>query len=92
MPTVIITLLSSILGPQWIFKVGAIAAALVALVIGYGIWHHKVYMEGYNAYKALIIANDTKTIKDALDARSVRNDCVTRGLRWDVTTGKCSGG
>lgn len=92
MPAFIITILLKTLGPQWIFKLAAIAAGLAAIVIAYGIWHHKIYMEGYNAHKALIIANDERTVGEALAGRSVYDDCVNvRKLRWDTATGQCSG-
>lgn len=84
--------LLAFLGPQAIFKLAAIAAGLVAVVIAYGIWHHKVYMEGWNAHEAAIVRQDKKAIDAALAKRGAFNDCAARGLRWDQTTGKCVGG
>lgn len=91
MPTFIVTFLLNTLGPKWIFKLVAIAAGLAALVIAYGIWHHKVYMEGWTAHETAIIRQDKKAIDAALAKRSVLNDCNARGLQWDQSTGQCSG-
>lgn len=72
-------------------QLGSIAALGFALVTGYGIWHHKVYMKGWKAHEAAIVRQDEKAINAALKKRGVFDDCRTRGLRWDVTTGECSG-
>jgi hypothetical protein len=73
----------------WFAQAGAVVAILAGLGTGYGIWHHKVYMKGYRAHETLIIKNDARAVGSALKKRATRNDCLARGLRWEVTTGKC---
>jgi hypothetical protein len=87
MPALLLTLF----GPNALFKLAAIAAGLVALVIAYGIWHHKVYKEGWNDHEAAIIRQDKKAIAAALAKRGALNECVARGMRWEQSTGECVG-
>jgi ABC-type amino acid transport system permease subunit len=87
----IVSLLTGMLGPQYLFKLGAIAAGLVALVIAYGIWHHHVYMEGWNAAINAVARQDAKAIAAAKAGRDAFNKCRDSGLRWDQSTGQCGG-
>lgn len=64
---------------------GLIAAALTA----YGVWHHKVYMEGWNDHLAAVVRGDAKTIAAAWEKRSKFNECRAQKLAWDQVTGAC---
>jgi hypothetical protein len=91
MPAFIVTLLLNTLGPKWLFKLGAIAAALVGLTITGGIIYHNIWMRGWNAHQAAIVRQDAKAINAALALRRVYTDCDARGLQWDQSTGQCAG-
>jgi hypothetical protein len=77
-------------------QLGSIAALLLALGTGYGVWHHKVatkyYQKGWSAHETAIVREDKKAVDAAVAKRSVRNDCIARKLRWSTVTGKCEGG
>jgi hypothetical protein len=73
-------------------QLGAVAAVLLGLATTYGVWHHKVYMKGWNAHEAAIVREDKRAVDAALAKRGVFNDCRDRGLRWSTVTGKCEGG
>jgi hypothetical protein len=91
MPAFIVTLLLNTLGPKWLFKLGAIAAASVAIVIMGGIIYHNIWMRGWNAHQAAIVRQDEKAINAALAMRRALTDCNARGLQWEQSTGECSG-
>jgi len=65
------------------------AAVFGALVLGYAVWHHKVYQSGVDDTIAKIARADAKTVERASKARSVLKDCQARSLSWDQTTGRC---
>lgn len=52
------------------FKLGAGAVAAVLMLIGYGVWHHKVYKEGYNACRIEWNAAINKAITEGNEART----------------------
>jgi hypothetical protein len=74
-----------------LWRLATFAGLALALVTTYGIWHHKVYMKGWDAHEAAIVREDKRAIDAALAKRSVFNDCRDRGLRWDQSTGQCEG-
>jgi hypothetical protein len=68
----------------------AMGAGLVALVlVGYGLWHHKVYSEGWYAGLASIARGDDKAVAKATEFRSAFKACRAGGKSWDQTTGGC---
>jgi hypothetical protein len=69
----------------------AMAAGLVALVlVAYGVWHHKVYDEGWYAALASIARADAKTIARATEYRNAWKACHATGRDWNQTSGNCS--
>lgn len=73
------------------FSTKLIAAGVIVLglVTAYGVWHHRVYREGYDAAIAAIAREDGKAIKRALEARGKLKDCQDLSRTWDQTTGRC---
>jgi hypothetical protein len=72
-----------------LITIGIIVSLLGGIYAG---WHIHVYRNGYRAAIAAIAKQDAKAIAAATRARAALNDCHSRGLRWDQTTGKCEGG
>jgi hypothetical protein len=75
----------------WFVQAGAIVAVIAAVMTGYGIWHHKIYMKGWNAHEMAIVREDKRAVDGALAKRAVRDDCINRGLHWSTVTGECEG-
>lgn len=68
----------------------AMAAGLVAIILlAYGVWHHKVYDEGWYAALASVARADAKTIAEATKYRNAYKACNATGKGWDQTTGAC---
>jgi hypothetical protein len=51
------------------FKLGAAGIAVLVLLIGYGVWHHRVKQEGYDACKAAWNASVSQAIREGENAR-----------------------
>lgn len=85
------TIFTALGGASLVTKLIAGAALLAALGITYGVWHHRVYMGGYNDALAAIAKQDDKAIKAASSMRNAFLDCRARGLRWDQSSGECLG-
>lgn len=73
-----------------IVKLGMGVGLVVALAIAYGVWHHKVFKEGYTRALFDIAAEDTAAIKRATDLRATWKTCRDRGGKWDQSAGTCS--
>lgn len=69
--------------------VGSLALALLTTL---GIIYHHIWSNGYDKALADIAKQDAKAIAKATAYRSAVVDCRARGLHWDQSTGKCSGG
>jgi len=68
----------------------AVAAGLVtAVLIAYGVWHHKVYQSGVDDTIAAIAREDARFINRALAARNRWKECHDQGRGWDQSTGRC---
>jgi hypothetical protein len=68
----------------------AMGAGLVALVlVGYGLWHHKVYSEGWYAALASVARGDDKAVAKATEFRAAFKACRAASKSWDQTTGDC---
>ena len=80
---------SAIGGTSLVMKLALAAAAVAALGIAYGVWHHTVWERGYDRAIADIARQNEKAIARAGQARRVLLDCQSRGLRWDQSTGIC---
>lgn len=76
----------------WGTKLAMAGALFLALATAYGVWHHTVWERGYARAISDIARADGKAVKRATDARNAIVDCRSRGLRWDQSTGQCSGG
>jgi hypothetical protein len=72
-------------------KLSVIAVAVLTLGPAYGIWHYKVWSRGYDRALADIAKQDQKAIARATQYRGAVLDCRARGMRWDQTSGQCSG-
>ncbi|MBR1150069.1 hypothetical protein [Bradyrhizobium sp. JYMT SZCCT0428] len=68
---------------------GILVAVVAALAIGYGVWRHKVFREGYARALSDIAANDTAAVGRATDLRKTWRECRDRGGRWDQAAGRC---
>ncbi|MDX3971182.1 MAG: hypothetical protein QHD01_31940 [Bradyrhizobium sp.] len=66
---------------------GSIAAAVL---VAYGVWHHKVYRAGYDRALADIAAEDKRAIGSALKQREIWLACRARGGRWVQSEGRCA--
>lgn len=84
------TLFSAFGAAGLITKLITVGVLAVSLLAAYGVWHHKVYMKGWNAAIAAIGAEDSKAIADATARRSAFKACREQGKRWDQVTGACS--
>lgn len=68
----------------------AMGAGLIGLaLVGYGVWHHKVYKSGVDDAIAGIARADKGWIDKASTARGKWKDCNSQNRGWDQTTGKC---
>jgi hypothetical protein len=76
---------------SWAKKLSIIAVSVVTLVTVYGIWHYKVWSRGYDRALADVAKQDSKAIARAKEYRGAVLDCRARGMRWDQTSGQCSG-
>jgi len=66
------------------------AGVLVAsLLAAYGLWHHKVYRDGYTRALSDIAAEDSRAIGRATQLRQTWQVCRDRNGQWDQSTGKC---
>ena len=72
-------------------KLSVIAVAVLTLGTAYGIWHYKVWSRGYDRALADIAKQDQKAIARATQYRGAVLDCRAGGMRWDQTSGQCSG-
>lgn len=72
-------------------KAIVIGAMVLSLLTAYGVWHHKIWSNGYARAVSDIAAQDEKAINRAKAARSKFLDCRTRGLRWNQSAGECEG-
>jgi hypothetical protein len=76
-------------------KLIGIAVLAVALIAGYGIWHHHVFQNGHDVgYNDALVAigkQDSKAVEKAKEYRSnfKSSDCRAKGLRWSQATGDC---
>lgn len=67
-----------------------IGLGVVAALLGaYGIWHHKVYNEGWYGALADVARQDSKAIATATEYRARWKSCKDDGKKWDQTTGDC---
>jgi hypothetical protein len=62
---------------------------VAALLVAYGVWHHKVYKSGVDDTIAKIAANDARLVDRAFKARAKLKDCQAQGRAWDQSTGAC---
>lgn len=76
-------------GAGLVTKLGIAAGLVVALLAGYGVWHHKVYANGYRAALADIARADNRAVGRATQYRQAFKNCRADGKAWDVTTGAC---
>ena len=65
------------------------AGLIVSLLTAYGVWHHKVYDEGWYGALAAVARQDAKAIATATEYRARWKSCKDDGKRWDQTTGDC---
>jgi hypothetical protein len=70
-------------------KLIAGGALIAALLIGYGVWHHKVYQSGVDDTIAGIAREDARFIDRARKARGRWQDCRDQGRGWDQSAGRC---
>lgn len=77
-------------GAGLITKLITVGVLLASLLAAYGVWHHAVYMKGWNGALAAIARQDSKAIADATKLRSAFKACRDAGRKWDQTTGGCS--
>jgi high-affinity Fe2+/Pb2+ permease len=70
-------------------RIVVIGGGIVAILAGYGLWHHKVFNSGWNAAIAAIAAQDRRAIDAARTARAHWRACVDGDGVWNVSTGKC---
>lgn len=63
-------------------RILGIVGAVIALYIGYGIWHHKVWQEGYDAHKSeiemAVKKGEKKYEKDAIEVHRLNNSARRR--------------
>lgn len=83
--------LSGILGPAWIAKLIGVAAAVIGLVSGYLVWHHKVYLKGWNDHATAIAEENAAAVTANRELLNIVRGCKSRGLRFDQTTRQCGG-
>lgn len=72
-----------------LMKLAVAAGLVVAMLAAYGVWHHKVYSQGWYAALASIARQDEKTIAKATEFRNAFKTCRSDGKSWDQTTGGC---
>lgn len=73
-----------------VWRVGLIAAAVAALIVGYGVWHHKVYQKGYDAAIADVAAENKEAVDAAKALQDKRHACIAAGGSWSVVDGVCN--
>ena len=61
----------------------------LAIIAGYGLWHHEVYQSGVKDTIAAIARADQKVITRASAARGKWKECHDQNRGWDQTTGGC---
>lgn len=71
-------------------KLVVAASLAAALLLAYGVWHHKVFRDGYDRALADIAAEDKRAIGRATELRSTWRACRDRGGRWIQTEGRCA--
>lgn len=72
-------------------RLGMIVALVVSLATIGGVIYHGIWKRGYDHALRDIAAQDDRAIGKATEYRSRVVDCRARGLRWDQSTGQCSG-
>lgn len=70
-------------------KMAMIVGAVFTVIAAYAVWHHKIYMRGWNGAIAAIAAQDASAIADAQRKRNAFKACREMDKRWDQTTGAC---
>ena len=73
-----------------LIKLAVAAGLLTAVLIAYGVWHHKVYQEGVHDTLVKIAKADAKVIARATEYRNAYKSCHDQGKQWDQSTGGCS--
>lgn len=76
---------------SWTTRLAIIGGILAALATSGGIIYYKIWDRGYEYALAAIAKRDAKAIAKATAYSGAVDDCDTRGLRWDQSTGKCVG-
>lgn len=71
------------------WRIGIAAAAVGALAVGYGFWHHAVYQSGYAAAIAAVADADDGAVNRVKDEVKIRAECRARGGTWDLVNWKC---
>lgn len=88
--TFIVTMVASLIGGnQFIARIIVGGALILMAATAYGIWHHKVWSNGYDRALVDIAQQDDKAIARAREYRDRVRACSADGLRWDQSTGKC---
>lgn len=78
-------------GASLLAKAGVVLGLVALAGTAYGVWHHKIYNNGYSAAIAAIARQDQEAINAAKSARATFRSCVDGGGMWDATSGKCGG-
>ena len=68
-----------------------IVGFVLSLVTAGGVIYYKIWDRGYEYALAAIAKRDAKAIAKATSYRGAVDDCDSRKLLWDQSTGKCVG-
>ncbi|MCK1282259.1 hypothetical protein IVB46_44295 [Bradyrhizobium sp. 61] len=76
-------------GSSLLIKIAVGLGLVAGILAAYGVWHHKVYRNGYDRAISDIAAADSRAIGRAQQARAVWKNCRDSGKHWDQKAGKC---
>lgn len=81
--------LSALSAAGLLTKMLVVVGLVAALLTAYGVWHHKVYSNGYDAALAAVARADARAVGKATEYRNAFKECRAAGKGWDQTTGRC---